>query len=74
MLPGKIMKVYITALHQLAENCEYADIKDQMIRNRLVVGIRDKALSERLQMEPNLTLDTAKKLLRQREAVQQQQG
>ena len=44
-----------------------------MIRDCLVVGIRDKALSERLQMKPILTLDTAKKLIRQREAVQQQQ-
>ena len=72
-LPGKTAEVYITALHQLAENCEYADIKDQMIRDRLVVGIRDEALSEFLQMEPNLTLHTAKKLIRQREADEQQQ-
>ena len=45
-----------------------------MIRDRLVVGIRDKSLSERLQMESDLTLEKAKKLIRQSEAVQQQQG
>ena len=41
----------------------------------MVVGIRDDLLSERLQMESNLTLDTAKNLIREREreAVQQQQ-
>ena len=44
-----------------------------MIRDHLVVGTRDEALLEHLQMKPNLTLDTAKKLIRQREAVQQQQ-
>ena len=45
-----------------------------MIRDRLVVGIKNEALSKRLQMESNLTLEKAKKLIRQREAVQQQQS
>ena len=35
-------------------------MKDELIRDRLVVGIRDLALSERLQLEPDLTLDKAK--------------
>ena len=30
--------------------------KEEMILNRLVVGLMDVALSERLQMDPNLTL------------------
>ena len=71
---GESAEDYITVLHQLAESCEYGDIKEEMIRDRLVVGIRDEAMSERLQMESKLTLDKAKKLIRQREAVQQQQG
>ena len=45
-----------------------------MIHDRLVVGIRDESLSERSQMESDLTLEKAKKLIRQSEAVQQQQG
>ena len=48
-------------------------MKDELIRDRLVVGIRDSALSERLQLEPELTLDKAKKLIRQRESVRTQQ-
>ena len=47
-LPGESAENYITALHQLAESCEYGNIKDEMIRDRLVVGIRDESLSERL--------------------------
>ena len=43
-----------------------------MIRDRLVIGIRDRTLSDRLQMEPDLTLEKAKKLIRQREAVKEQ--
>jgi len=44
-----------------------------MIRNRLVVGIKNSQLSEHLQLDLNLTLEKAKKMLYQREAVQQQQ-
>ena len=45
-----------------------------MIRDRLVVGIRDNALSERLQMNADLTLERAMKLIRQSEAVHEQQA
>ena len=45
-----------------------------MIRDCLVVGIRDRSLSERLQMEPDLSLEKAKKLIRQREAVKEQEA
>ena len=43
-----------------------------MLRDRLVVGIRDGALSAKLQLEATLTLEKAKKTIRQKEAVQEQ--
>ena len=49
------------ALYALAEHYEYNDTKEKMIRDRLVVGIRDCTLSERLQMEPELTLRKPRK-------------
>ena len=69
---GESVEIFITALHQAADFCEFGDMKEQMIRDRLVVGIRDKSLSERLQMETELTLEKAKRLIRQREAVKEQ--
>ena len=60
-------------LYELVENCEYGTLKDEMIRERLVVGIRDSALSEKLQVDSKVTLDTAKKMICQREAVHEQQ-
>ena len=49
---------------------------DQLIRDRIVVGIRDKKLSERraerLQMDPDLTLEKTVSSVRQSEAVKQQ--
>ena len=43
-----------------------------ILRDRLVVGIADQALSERLQLKADLTLDDAKKIIRQKEAVHDQ--
>ena len=55
---------------KLVENCEYSMMKDQMIRDRLVVG---NTLSQKLQMNASLTLEKAKKEIRQREAVHELQ-
>ena len=70
---GEPAEQYIAVLYNLAENCEYGGLKNEMIRDRLVVGIRDSALSERLQLDGNLTLDKAKTAIRQKEAVHEQQ-
>ena len=43
-----------------------------MLRDHLVVGIRDKELSKKLQMDAALMLEQAKKKIRQKEAVKQQ--
>ena len=51
------------ALYSLAENCEYGMLKSEMIRDRLVVGIRDSALSQRLQLNAELTLEKAKQAI-----------
>ena len=71
--PGESADEYITVLHQLAQG-KYGKMTDKLICDRLVVGIRDDSLSERLQIESNLTLEQAKKFIRQREAIQQQQS
>lgn len=72
-LEGESAEQYITALYQFAERCEYGNFKSEMIKDRLVVGIRDTALSEKLQMDPGLTLEKGQRLIRQWEAVHEQQ-
>ena len=47
------------------ENCNFAAMKEEMIRDRIVVGIRDSSLSERMQIDADLTLEKAKKMVRQ---------
>ena len=44
-----------------------------MIRDRIVVGIRDEAMFQKLQLDADLTLESAKKMVRQREAVRDHQ-
>ena len=65
---------FITFLYSLTTDCEFGELKEQLICDRIVVGIQDISLSEKLQMDADLTLKTAKRLVRQREAVQGQQA
>lgn len=60
---------FIIALFAIAENCNYGDLREELIQDRLVVGIRDTALSEHLQTDADLTLDKAMRAVRQREAI-----
>ena len=64
---------YITCLYSLIETCEYGTFKEELLRDRLIVGIRDVALSGKLQIDADLTLEKAKKAIRQKEAVHEQQ-
>ena len=59
-------------LYRLAYSCNYGDLKDIMICNRLAVGIRDAVLSQQLQLDAELSLDKAKRKICQREAVGEQ--
>ncbi|UYV82707.1 K02A2.6-like [Cordylochernes scorpioides] len=64
---------FITSLYKLADGCEFEGLHEQLIRDRIVVGVRDKALSERMQLDSELTLEKGVKMVRQQEAVRQQQ-
>ena len=37
---GETAEQYIQVLYELVESCEYGDLRDEMLRDRLVVGIR----------------------------------
>ena len=66
---GESAEEYITCLYNLIKNCKYGDLKSEMIRDRLIVGIRNSSLSERLQTDAAFALEKAKTVIRQREAV-----
>lgn len=70
---GESVDDFVTALYCLSEHCQYGDLRDEMIRDRIVVGLRDSALAEKLQLEADLTLEKAVTSARQRESVKKQQ-
>ena len=72
-LEGETAEQYIMVLYTLADTCNYGTLRDEMIRDRLVVGIRDAGLSQQLQLDVELTLEKTKTKIRQREAVGEQQ-
>ena len=67
------VEAFITDLFNLAEHCNFGYLREELIRDRIVVGIRDKNLSEKLQLESDLTLEKAVNLFLQRETVRKQQ-
>ena len=66
---GETVDTFITALHALAEHCNFGTLTDEMIRDRIVVGLLDAKLSEKLQLDPELTLPKAVNQARLSEAV-----
>ena len=71
-LEGVSTEQFIMGLYRLADNCDYKTLRDEMIRDRLVVGIWDQRLSERMQLDATLNLEKAKKMACQHEAVHNQ--
>ena len=41
---GESVETFITDLHCLAEHCEFGVLKGELIRDRIVVGLKDKKL------------------------------
>jgi hypothetical protein len=71
---GEPVDKFITALYSLAEHCGYGTLHDEMIRDRIVVGIVNSALSEKLQLDADLTLGSAIIQVRQAETAKRQQA
>ena len=68
-LSGETGERYITVLYSLVQTCNYGALKEEMLPDRLEVGIADLGISEILQLDPDLTLEKAKKIVRQKKAV-----
>ena len=69
--PGESVDNFIQDLYHLAENCEYGTLKDELIRDGIIVGVLDDTLSDRLQAKSDLTLADAARMSRQAEARKQ---
>ncbi|XP_037508423.1 uncharacterized protein LOC119384799 [Rhipicephalus sanguineus] len=72
-MPGGTVDHFMTALHVLADRCDFGDSEERLVRDRFVVGLRDEKLSEARQMDGKLNLATALAKARLKETVQMQQ-
>ena len=69
---GETAEAFIRNLYELAEHCKFGKQRDEQIRDRIVIGVLDKSLSQKLQMRSDLNLDIAVQLARQSELVNSQ--
>ena len=61
-----LLQIYIV---YIVRYCNYGNLYQEMIRDGIVVGIYDNKLSQRMQLEPDLTLKKAIELARHNESV-----
>ena len=71
---GESVDTFITALYTLAEHCKFGTLKNELIRDRIVVGLRDARIAEKLQLDAELTLEKAINQARQSESIKKQQS
>ena len=69
---GESVEAFVRHLYQLAEYCDFGATKDEQIRDRIVIGLVDMEMSQKLQLESDLTLEKAINMARQSELVKAQ--
>ena len=62
---------FIEDLYKLAETCQFVALKDELIRDRIVVGIQNANLSQKLMQDEKLTLEKAVKEAKSSEHIKQ---
>ena len=53
---GQTFEDYITELKKLSNSCEFGELRDSLLRDRVICGIRDNTLRERLLRQEKLDL------------------
>lgn len=70
--PHENIDTYAAALRTLARTCNYGELEDDFIRDRIVVGIRDNATRKKLLQQAQLRLQSCMDICRANEATSQQ--
>ena len=65
------MATYVLELRRFSEHCKYGDKSEEMLRDRIVCGIANNQLQQRLLAEPDLTFKKALELAQAQESADQ---
>lgn len=65
---------YVFELNKMAANCEFQTLKDDLVKDRLIGGITDSTLKERLLRETDLNLSKTLEICRLAEISKMQAG
>ena len=60
---------FIKDLYHLAKYCSYGNLHDELVCDRIVVGLCSVALSKKLQRDPDLTLDKTLQMAQEHETI-----
>ena len=71
-LQGEPIEQFVSDLKLKTQTCQFENLKDSMIRDRLVLGVTNTRVRERLLREENLNLDKAVKICQAAEATERQ--
>ena len=52
---GETIDQYVTTLKRLSDTCEFGTSKETLIKDRIVLGVKNQKIRERLLREPDLT-------------------
>ena len=69
---GESIEDYVTELRQLAKDCEFGDLLDGLIKDRIVCGLIDNTARELLLREKKLTLEKSLEIVRASEQATQE--
>ena len=69
---GESVDSYVTRLRKLASSCKFGTLTDELIRDKLVIGIIERGTKGKLLREKSLTLDKAIDIARSNEITSKQ--
>ena len=65
---GETIDSFTTDIRLKSQSCEFGSLQDSLIRDRVVVGISDSKIKERLLRDSELTLERAIDIFKANEA------
>ena len=70
--PEESFDTYLAALRTMSKTCNFGDLQESLIRDRIVVGLRDNSVRKRLLQESKLSLKGTIDICKSSEATHRQ--